>query len=206
MYYVSRDIAHEILSDPEHNLQLGGRNFFVSVLFADIRGFTAFSERYPAAEVTTALNYIYNHLVPILFENRGTLDKYLGDAIMAFYGAPIPSADNVMQAIKTAQEMQRKFLEVTKDQTLLCGLGLGIGVCSGDAIVGNIGSTQFMDYTVIGNTPNTAKRLQEHAQAGQILVDEQTYLAIKDQVAVHGIAPLALKGLSGLTPAYEVEW
>lgn len=206
MHYVSRDIAREILSDPEQHLQLGGRNYNVSVLFADIRGFTNFSERHEPALVTEALNYIFNDLVPLVFENHGTLDKYLGDAVMAFYGAPISDVDNAQQALDTACAMQQRFVSVCQEMSILRGLGLGVGICTGDAIVGNIGSEQFMDYTVIGNTPNIAKRLQENAQAGQILIDESTYLAAKDSISAREIPPLWLKGRSAAVSAYEVLW
>ncbi len=203
-HYVSKEIAHEILSDPEQNLQLGGRNCEVSVLFADIRGFTGFSERHPASQVTLMLNNIFNTLVPVIFEFNGTLDKYLGDAIMAFYGAPIPSLDNPERAVRTACLMQKEFSKVRRMTSLIQGLGLGVGICTGEAVVGNIGSEDFMDYTVIGNTPNTAKRLQEHALAGQILVDEPTYKVVADIVDARAVDPLNLKGRTELIQAYEI--
>lgn len=206
MHYVSRDIAQEILSNPEKNLRLGGHNVTVSVLFADIRGFTSFSEQHEPALVTEALNYIFNDLVPLVFEHRGTLDKYLGDALMAFYGAPISDADSPKLALRTACEMQQRFVSVCQQRPILRGLGLGVGICTGDAIVGNIGAEQFMDYTVIGNTPNTAKRLQENAQAGQILIDESTNHAINGLVPTREIPPLMLKGRSSAVSAYEVLW
>lgn len=206
MHYVSRDIAQEILSNPEKNLQLGGHSAIVSVLFADIRGFTSFSEQHEPALVTQALNYIFNDLVPLVFENRGTLDKYLGDALMAFYGAPIPDANSAKFALRTACAMQQRFLTVCQQRSILRGLGLGVGICTGEAIVGNIGAEQFMDYTVIGNTPNTAKRLQENAQAGQILIDEVTKQAVADLMPTREIPPLLLKGRSSAVPAYEVLW
>ncbi len=203
-HYISKDIASEILSDPEQNLQLGGRNCQVSVLFADIRGFTHFAEQHKASDVTQMLNQIFNTLAPTIFEYQGTLDKYLGDAIMAFYGAPIPSLNSSEQAVRTACLMQHEFSQVYRDTPALKELGLGVGVCTGEAVVGNIGSEQLMDYTVIGNTPNTAKRLQEHARAGQILIDERTYNEVKDLVNVHHVDPLNLKGRSELVQAYEV--
>jgi class 3 adenylate cyclase len=203
-HYISKDIASEILSDPEQNLQLGGRSSQVSVLFADIRGFTSFSERNKASHVTKMLNQIFNELAPTIFEHQGTLDKYLGDAIMAFYGAPIPSLNGSEQAVRTACAMQVCFAEMYSNTPEIHSLGLGVGICTGEAVVGNIGSEQLMDYTVIGNTPNTAKRLQEHARAGQILVDEHTYNEVKDLVEANAIEPLNLKGRSDLVQAYEI--
>lgn len=203
-HYISKEIASEILSDPEQNLQLGGRSCQVSVLFADIRGFTHFAEQHKAAHVTQTLNSIFNVLVPAIFDNHGTLDKYLGDAIMAFYGAPIPSLNSSEQAIRTACTMQKLFTEMYAQTPNIQELGLGVGICTGEAVVGNIGSEQLMDYTVIGNTPNTAKRLQEHARAGQILVDEYTYNEIRDIVEARPVEALNLKGRSELVRAYDV--
>ncbi|MBN1487439.1 MAG: response regulator [Anaerolineae bacterium] len=205
-HYVSKEIAAEILSDPEQKLQLGGKSCNVSVLFADIRGFTHFSEQHKASQVTLVLNHIFNNLVPPIYENSGTLDKYLGDAIMAFYGAPLPSPNTAEQAVRTAVTMQKRFSELLSsgDQLLLSTLGLGVGICTGEAVVGNIGSEDLMDYTVIGNTPNIAKRLQEHAKPGQILIDAQTYQAVKELVEVEPTEPLHLKGRSDLVSAYDV--
>ncbi len=203
-HYISKEIAKEILSAPEQNLQLGGRSCQVSVLFADIRGFTHFAEQHKAADVTKMLNYIFNSLVPTIFDYHGTLDKYLGDAIMAFYGAPIPSLESSTQAVKTACAMREKFVEVIAKDSSLSELGLGVGICTGEAVVGNIGAEQLMDYTVIGNTPNTAKRLQEHARHGQILIDGHTYNEVQHVVEARAIEPLNLKGISGLVQAYEV--
>lgn len=203
-HYISKDIAREILSDPERNLKLGGYSCQVSVLFADIRGFTSFSEQHPALYVTQTLNHIFNGLVPSIFENQGTLDKYLGDAVMAFYGAPIPSFNSSVQAVRTAGAMQQCFAEMYEVTPSMQSLGLGIGICTGEAVVGNIGSEMLMDYTVIGNTPNTAKRLQEHARAGQILVDVHTYNDVQAMVDARKVAPLNLKGRSELVSAYEI--
>lgn len=202
--YVSEEIAREILTNPSQNLRLGGQSCEVSVLFADIRGFTRFSERRDAAQVTNVLNYIFNHLTPVVFEQHGTLDKYLGDAIMAFYGAPIPSPSNAKQAVRSAWAMQQQFSQLCQEEPLVGELGLGIGICTGEAVVGNIGSERIMDYTVIGNTPNTAKRLQEQAQAGQILIDGQAYEAVKEIVQVRRTDLLDFKGCSQPIQAYEV--
>ncbi len=203
-HYVSKDIAREILSDPEHNLQLGGRSCNVSVLFADIRGFTRFSEQHQASRVTLVLNHIFNGLVPVIFKYNGTLDKYLGDAIMAFYGAPIPSINGPEQSVRTAYAMQHRFTEMRSDTPIINSLGLGIGICTGEAVVGNIGSEDLMDYTVIGSTPNIAKRLQEHALPGQILIDRETFHAVSDVIEAQAISPLNLKGYSEPVPVYEV--
>jgi class 3 adenylate cyclase len=204
MRYVSEDIAREILNNPSQNLRLGGQSCEVSVLFADIRGFTHFSERRRPSQVIQMLIRIFSQLTPVVFDHSGTLDKYLGDAIMAFYGAPVPLPNSPEQAVRTAWAMQQKFDQLSQSQAIGDGLGLGVGICTGEAVVGNVGSERIMDYTVIGNTPNTAKRLQECAQPSQILIDERTYQAVRGIVDARKIEPLTLKGCSHPVQAYEV--
>lgn len=204
MRYISADVAREILSNPDQNLQLGGQTCYVSVLFADIRGFTRFARQHQAITVTQVLNRIFDALAPIVLEHKGTLDKYLGDAIMSFYGAPVPYVDNPLQAVQTAWQMQLEFAHLRQEMDMIGELGLGIGVYTGEAVVGNIGSEKIMNYTVIGHTPNIAKRLQEHARSGQILIGEATYRAVRDRVEARRTEPLSLKGLSESVCAYEV--
>ena len=204
MRYVSEDIAREILNNPTQNLRLGGQSCEVSVLFADIRGFTHFSERRRPSQVIQMLIRIFSQLTPVVFDHSGTLDKYLGDAIMAFYGAPVPLPNSPEQAVRTAWAMQQKFDQLRQSHAITNSLGLGVGICTGEAVVGNVGSERIMDYTVIGNTPNTAKRLQECAQPSQILIDERTYQAVRGIVDARKIEPLTLKGCSHPVQAYEV--
>lgn len=198
--YVSSTVIDDILEDPDQDLRLGGESCEISVLFADIRGFTRFSEQHKADQVTNVLNYIFHNLASILFEHEGTLDKYLGDALMAFFGAPIPTPDSTRHALKTAWSMQRRFAQLRRENPDLEGLGLGIGVSTGDAIVANVGSGRVMDYTVIGRPVNRANKLQEQAQSGQILVDEQTYQAAQDLAVYQSIAAPALDE----TPAFNI--
>ncbi len=205
MRYISEDVAREILDNPDQNLRLGGQSCEVSVLFADIRGFSHFSEKREALLVTQVLNTVFNRLSPAVFEYRGTLDKYLGDAIMAFYGAPIPSSNNAEQAVRTAWVMMQRFAQLCQDDPItMSELGLGVGISTGEAVVGNVGSERIMGYTVIGKTPNTAKRLQENARPGQILIDERAYQTVQGIAYAREIEPLQLKGYSELVRAYEV--
>ncbi len=203
--YISEDIANIILSNPDQNLHLGGQSCEVSVLFADIRGFTSFSERHAPRQVTDMLNHIFTHLTEPVFQHNGTLDKYLGDAIMAFYGAPVPSADYPLQALHTAWAMQERFVQLQARDPLLGELrGIGIGICTGEAIVGNIGSERIMNYTVIGQTANMAKRLQEYAEPGQILIEGRTYQALREQVEVCPVEIPELKNYRQLAEIYTV--
>ncbi len=202
--YVAAEVANEILANPDQNLKLGGQTTRVSVLFADIRGFTRFSEHRKAEEVLGVLNTIWHRLVPFVFEMRGTFDKYLGDAIMAFYGAPISYEDDTVRAVRTAVALQQEFLSLKEEIPALAEMGLGVGIFTGDAVVGNVGSEQMMDYTTIGNTPNMARRLQENAKGGQIIICEATYEAVKDIVEARAIEPLSLKGRGAPMAAYEI--
>jgi adenylate cyclase len=204
MRYVSEDVAREILNNPTENLRLGGESCEVSVLFADIRGFTRFSEQHSPTQVIELLIHVFSLLTPVVFDYRGTLDKYLGDAIMAFYGAPVPSSDGPAQAVCSAWAMQKKFAQLKQENAVMDDLGLGVGICTGEAVVGNVGSERIMDYTVIGNTPNTARRLQESAQAGQILIDEKTHCAIKGVFRTRKAKAMELKGCSHSVQVYEV--
>jgi len=183
--YVDQEVADVILEDPEQHLKLGGETRAVSVLFADLRGFTRFSEKHPAQQVVELLNQVFARLTEAVFQNGGTFDKFLGDAIMAFYGAPVSGPDDPRRAARSALEMQRTFKELQADPkyALMASLGLGVGLHSGDAIVGNIGAERVMDYTVVGDTVNVARRLQEAARPGEILISEAVYRQIPGVLA-----------------------
>jgi class 3 adenylate cyclase len=204
--YVAEDVADIILKDPEHHLQLGGESRMVTVLFADIRGFTKFTERHPAPQVIETLNRIFKPMSNLVFAYRGTFDKYLGDGLMAFYGAPISEMDDASRALDTAIAMQRLF-QTMRDETgeIMQGLDLGIGLHSGEAVVGNIGSEFVMDYTVVGDVVNVAKRLQEVAKEGQILISETTYEQVGEVEANKLDRPVFLLGRQEPVSAYAID-
>jgi class 3 adenylate cyclase len=203
--YVSEDVVDVLLTDPERYLKLGGEARPVTVLFADIRGFTRFTEEHPAPEVVETLNRIFRALSHVVFAHRGTFDKYLGDGLMAFYGAPVAGDDDARRAVETAIEMQQRFRELRAEAgPVMHKLGLGIGLHSGEAIVGNIGSDRVMDYTVIGDTVNVAKRLQETALAGQTLVSEATVQGVPG-LGARRLEPLILPGRTEPVLAYLIE-
>jgi class 3 adenylate cyclase len=174
--FLAEDVTDTILTDPERYLQLGGEVRLVTILFADIRGFTRYTEQHTGPEVITTLNRIFEQLSQVVFTHKGTFDKYLGDGLMAFYGAPVSGDDDPQRALATAVEMMYRFrqlcAEVGED---MAGLDLGIGLHTGEVVVGNVGSEKIMDYTVIGDPVNVAKRLQDVAQGGEILISETTY-------------------------------
>ena len=171
----SETVVRQMLEDSSR-LQPGGVRSTVSVLFADLSGFTSFSESRPPEEVMEVLNEAFSGLTEVVFKHHGTLDKFIGDCVMAFYGAPMANGNDAVNAVRSALEMRRVFTEL-KGKWGESGprLGLAIGINSGEAIVGNVGSSRRMEYTVIGDTVNVAARLQDRAVAGQILIGEDTY-------------------------------
>jgi adenylate cyclase len=203
--YVAEEVADTILTDPEKHLQLGGETREVTVLFADIRGFTTFTEQHPAERVLETLNHIFSQLTPLVFKHRGTFDKYLGDAILAFYGAPLAGPDDALRATQSALEMQDVFERLRREAPDTIGrLGLGIGLHSGEATVGNVGSETVMDYTVIGDTVNVARRLQEDARSSEILMSEATWQQVQDQVTAERLGPHPIHGRTEAVMVYSL--
>ncbi len=204
--FLAEDVTDVILTDPERYLKLGGDVRLVTVLFADIRGFTRFTEENTAEHVIHTLNHIFQSLSKVVFEHQGTFDKYLGDGFMAFYGAPVSGEDDAMRAVESALEMQRLFRDLRKASgDELKGLGLGIGLHSGEAVVGNIGSDKVMDYTVVGDVVNVAKRLQEQAEGGQILLSQTTYEMAHKEVEAEPLEPIQVIGRREPIPAYLIQ-
>jgi len=203
--YVDHEIADVILTDPDRHLKLGGETREITVLFADLREFTHFSASHPAPQVVDILNLVFNEMVELVYQNQGTFDKFLGDAIMAFYGAPISGENDPYRALRTALEMQECFKRLQADDLgqLLRPLGLGAGIHSGEAIVGNIGSERLMDYTVIGDTVNVARRLQESAKPGEILISDAVYQLVPDS-KVEFLGPQYLQGRDSLVDVYAL--
>jgi class 3 adenylate cyclase len=203
--YVAEDLADAILTDPDKHLRLGGEARQVTVLFADIRGFTPYTEQHSAAQTVETLNHVFDALTKVIFKHRGTFDKYLGDALMAFYGAPFPGPDDTLRAVQTAVEMQAVFEKLRAGAGADLGaLGLGIGLNSGEATVGNVGSEMVMDYTVIGDTVNVAQRLQESAKAGEIIISEATYRQVQDRVQAEFLEERSIRGRSETVRAYAL--
>lgn len=170
--YVAPEIVNELLKEGAESLGLGGKLTRIAVLFVDVRGFTTMSEALEAPQVVEILNRYLTLIADCILKNGGTLDKFVGDAAMAFWGAPLPQEDYVMQAVKAAADMVSGSQALSEELTRQFGrtVSFGIGVHVGDAVVGNIGSPQRMDYTAIGDTVNTAARLEANAPAGTIYI------------------------------------
>ncbi len=148
----------------------------ITVLFADIRGFTAIAERFAPHEVVGFLNEYIGVVTPILLRHDGCIDKLLGDGVMAVFGAPIVRSDHVAQAVQAAVELQDALVNI---QSLGGLLRVGVGIHTGEAVVGNVGDVHVQDFTAIGDTVNVAARMQELARPGEVLATAEVY----DQVA-----------------------
>lgn len=205
--FMPRHVVEQILASPEA-LSLGGVNQTVTVLFSDIRGFTTISESLPPETVVRILNEFFSDMTPIVFGHRGLLDKYIGDAVMAIFGAPYATDDSAISAVAAAVAMQRKMLLLNEElkEDGLPQLGMGIGINTGTVTVGYIGSEQRTDYTVIGDTVNAASRLEGEAKAWQILISGPTLEAIGDAFRVNAVGEMPLKGKTLPVQVYEVLW
>ncbi|MDD5091288.1 MAG: adenylate/guanylate cyclase domain-containing protein, partial [Candidatus Wallbacteria bacterium] len=203
--YVDNRVIKQILSDPGKYSKLGGDKKEVAVFFCDIRGFTALSETMSADELIRLLNSIYKELTGIVFRNRGTFDKYMGDSIMAFWGAPTAVEDETLWAVRAASEMHSAFKDLKQGWPgELQTLGIGIGINYGEVIVGNIGTEEKMDYTVIGDIVNTAKRIETAAEHGQTLITRSALDRIREKIKVNTLEPVHLRGKSQPVEVFEV--
>jgi adenylate cyclase len=204
--YFAPDLASQIASQ-EGVVQLGGTKRPVVVFFSDIRGFTPMSEEMSPDEIATLLTEYFTEMVEIVFEHGGTLDKFMGDAIMALWGAPLSRDDDADRAIQAAIEMQG-VLDELNDKWAEEGrrrVQIGIGINFGEVFAGNIGSDRRLEYTVIGDAVNTASRLCAQAGPGEILITEPLYRSLKQPPQVETLAPLQLKGKAQAVPLYRVK-
>lgn len=193
--YVDGGVIEQILANPDKYSELGGDRKEVAVFFCDLRGFTSLSENMNADEMIHLLNSIYKALTGIVFRNKGTFDKYIGDSIMAFWGAPTDIEDETLWAVRAALEMQGAFEDLKHDwPSELKKLGIGIGINYGEVVVGNIGTEETMDYTVIGDVVNTAKRVESTAGSGQVLITKSALSRVEGKIKFRTLEPLQLKG------------
>jgi adenylate cyclase len=200
-------VVKQLLENPD-SFRLGGVNQTITVLFADIRGFTAISEHENPENVVGLLNKFFSAMSEIIFAHGGTLDKYTGDGLMALFGAPTATPDDAQNALHAGIAMQRRLLTLNEELKTegLSQIGVGIGLHTGVATVGYIGSDKRSEYTAIGDTVNLASRLESNAKAGQILVSEATALACKEPVSLKPQEPLQVKNRLQPVSLFEVKW
>jgi len=204
--YLAPEVSEQVLQDPERYLKLGGESRKVTTLFADIRGFTRYAQTHPPGRVVELLNLIFKELTDVVFQWRGTLDKYMGDAIMAVYGAPVSYQDDTLRAVRTALDLRSAFhaLRDTWNDEQERGLGLGVGIHTGEAVVGNIGTESLMDYTVVGDAVNIAERIEKLARGGQILISEDTYRDVERRASIRPYGVRVLRGREQETTIFEL--
>ncbi|HHT9137395.1 MAG TPA: adenylate/guanylate cyclase domain-containing protein [Candidatus Wunengus sp. YC60] len=203
--YLSPNIANDIITKKE-KIVLGGERVECSILFADICGFTSIAARFPPERIVNTLNEYFSAMAKIIFGNQGTLDKFIGDCVMALFGAPIFTPYSARNAVKTGLDMLRKLEELQKkwESGGNPSFSVRIGINTGEVIAGNIGSPDRMDYTVIGDNANLASRIESYAKPMTVLVSESTYIKIKDVVVAKKMKPILVKGKSWPVTTYEI--
>lgn len=205
--YLSPRVMEKVLYDP-NSLQLGGQRQFLTVLFSDIRNFTTLSESLDSKEVVALLNEYLSKMVEVVFKHDGTLDKFIGDAVMAFWGAPVPQNDHARRAVLCGLEMLEELRRL-QDKWKREGrpaFEIGIGINSGEMTVGNMGSNEKMEYTVIGDNVNLASRLEglNKQHKTRMLVSEATYQTVRDIADAVPIGSVTVKGREQPVVAYSV--
>ncbi|HEU4711343.1 MAG TPA: adenylate/guanylate cyclase domain-containing protein [Pyrinomonadaceae bacterium] len=200
-------VVKQMLENPE-SFKLGGVNQTITILFADIRGFTRISEHAPAEKIVSLLNRYFSAMTDIIFAHGGTLDKYLGDGLMALFGAPTATPDDASNALNAAVAMQRRLLGINRElrEEGFTEIGVGMGLHTGEAIVGYIGSDRRSEYTAIGDTVNTSSRLEANARGGEILISDATAKAAHSRYKLKPRDPITVKNREQPVKLWEVDW
>jgi len=187
-----------------NSFQIGGKKVDITCLFADIRGFTSYSEKQSPEDLVAVLNLYLAAAAEAVLAHEGTVDKFLGDAVMAWYNAPLPQPDHTLRAVKTALTIREAIEKLHKELPAKSHLDFGIGIHYGEAVLGWIGTDKRLEYTAIGDSVNTTKRIQENATKSQILMSKLAYERVKNEVEAKPYAPLTVKGKTQPINVYEV--
>jgi adenylate cyclase len=186
-------------------VQLGGETLTATILFSDIRSFTSISEKMDAKALVSLLNEYFTEMVDVVIKEDGVVDKYIGDAIMAVFGAPLDMPDHAARAIRAALEMLERLAEFNADRKEGPIVRVRIGINSGKAVAGEIGSVNKKEYTVLGDTVNTASRLESSvAKPGMVVIGENTQAAVADLFECRSLGSFTLKGKEKEVAVYEV--
>jgi len=189
--------------DPDQ-IQLGGQRAEITTLFVDIRDFTRFSELHEPEELVSIANRYLSEAAEAILSYNGTIDKFLGDAVMAWFNAPIPQPEHTLQAVKAALRIQDAVRALHKTMPEEYHLSFGAGIHIGEAILGLVGTQKRLDYTAFGDSINTAKRIQEHASACQILMSAETYAQVASKVKASPAGAIQAKGKKHPIVVYEL--
>ena len=202
--FLSPAISKKITAEAA-DIKLGGESQRITLLFADVRGFTTMAEKMKPREAVEVLNEFFARMTNVIFEHDGTLDKYLGDGLMALFGAPFALQNDAEAAVRAAVNMQKSLAELNE----VSGkppLSIGIGIHTGEAVVGFLGTERRMDYTAIGDTVNVASRLTSQAGPAQIVISAATYAQIGRGISCGQLSPMKLKGRDEPIEVHEVHW
>jgi class 3 adenylate cyclase/DNA-binding response OmpR family regulator len=201
--YLAPSVVEQLVAQPD-KVALGGVRQVVSVLFADIRGYSDFSTRAAPEVLVDVLNRHIAVAAEAILAQGGTLDKFLGDAVMAYFNAPLAQPDHALRAVRAAWRICRVVDESLADLPPASQLEFGVGISTGEALVGNIGAAQLMSFTVIGDAVNVSRRLQEVARGGQILICQQVYGLVRGYVEARPVGVVELRGRPRPEPVLEV--
>ena len=205
--YMAPQVVDELGKSKNYQIELGGRDREIAVLFVDIRGFTALSERLSPGEIVGILNRYLGQVTEAIFRNEGTLDKFIGDAVMAVYNAPLDVQEYRQKAVRTGLDIVDAVRRMNGDLKRDFGVEIacGVGIHCGRAVVGNIGCEYRMDYTAIGDTVNVAERLESIAKAGQVLLSEDMYAYVKQDFRAEFLGARDLKGRADKVNVFSLE-
>ena len=202
---LQRMVSPAVLDQIDPNsLQIGGKKVYITILFADIRGFTAYSEEHSPEELVAVLNRYLAAAADAVLASEGTVDKFLGDAVMAWYNAPLPQPDHTLRAVKSALAIRDAVAALHAELPQEAHLDFGVGIHYGDAVLGWIGTEKRLEYTAISDSVNTTKRIQENCAKNQILISREAYERVKDEIDAKPFVPLSVKGKTQPLDVYEV--
>jgi PAS domain S-box-containing protein len=187
-----------------NQLQLGGKRSQITVLFADIRGFTSFSEKLNPEQLVSILNQYLAAAAEAVLAQEGTIDKFLGDAVMAWFNAPIHQQDHALRAVSAALSIRSAVENLQRNLPPEFCLSFGVGIHFGEAVLGLVGTEKRLEYTAIGDCVNTAKRIQENSSAGQILISGDAFALVADSILAQPVSPVHAKGKSQPIEVFEV--
>ncbi len=204
--YVAPQVVNEILKSEVDLMQMKSRRQLVTVLFVDLSGFTPLSEKLPPEDLVNVLNRYLKLVIEIIFKYEGTIDKFIGDAVMVEFNAPMPVPEHELKAVKSAVEIQQELRGLSEEveREYNVKLNVSIGINTGEVIIGNIGALTRVEFAAIGDNVNTASRLQSFAAAGQIVLSQTTYEAVKDKTNCRPLGPVKVKGRAQPLEVYEV--
>jgi adenylate cyclase len=201
--FVHASVVEQILQDPRQ-VKLGGRLQEVTVMFVDLEGFTAMSEHTEPEELLRVLNLYHSLIVNLILESNGTIDKFLGDGVMALYNTPLPQENHALIAVRTALRIRSALASFYEDFPPSQRMGINVGIHTGQAVVGNVGTDRIMDFTAVGDTVNLAARLQGLCHNSQILISGATYEQVCADVIAEPMGAMHVKNRTEAVMTYEI--